>query len=98
MRIKIVSSGTLTGTRLYDAETGEDLTEVLPCTSITWRVDGGDPLAKGNLTVILTKVEVVAEVEKIKVLDPGIVTEEEKLNWFAQHPVTEDKSGIHATA
>jgi len=72
VRIRIVSNGMGYTTRIYDAETNEDLTERLPCTSIEWAVDAPG-VAEARITMILTSVDVLAEVKRIKLENPGIL-------------------------
>jgi hypothetical protein len=79
MRIRVISDGTLPHTRIYDAETGRDLTKVLPCSIIKWEMAASNHIAKAELTVLLTQVEVIAELERIKVIDPGIVITHERI-------------------
>jgi hypothetical protein len=57
MKIKIVSDGTSMGTKIVNADTGEDTGLVKQVQSITWSID-----AKSLATVVMTLVKVPVEV------------------------------------
>lgn len=60
MKIKIVSDGTVQGTTVVDAATGEKLSGV---TSVTWSVDATKGYAEATLTVALVEIEAVVEAQ-----------------------------------
>lgn len=51
MRVRIESDGTARNTRIYDAETGDDLTAKLAVMGITWFISGPDNVAKATLQI-----------------------------------------------
>lgn len=58
VRVKVVSDGTPAGTKVINADTGEDLG--LPISAITWHIDGD---SAGQALVRLTLVQVEVEGE-----------------------------------
>lgn len=72
MRIRIVSDGTPFGTRLYDIGTGGELTETFPVVQVDWHLDMGGP-AVAELKALLVNMDVVAEVKRIQLVNPGIL-------------------------
>ena len=64
MRLKIVSDGELMGTRVLNADTGEDLE--LPLLAVRWSVTGLDSPAVAELTVLLVSVEVESKINEIQ--------------------------------
>ena len=64
MRLKIVSDGELMGTRVINADTGEDLE--LPLLAIRWSVSGLSNPAVAELTVLLVSVEVESKINEIQ--------------------------------
>lgn len=59
MRIKIISDGKPLNTKVYDINTGKELTNI---TSIEWKIQV-DQTAKAVITFIDVPIEVTAEVE-----------------------------------
>lgn len=62
MRIKIISDGTPSNTKVINAETGERIFDI---TGIVWQIDA-DNLAKATVDFILIPVEVEAEIKAPK--------------------------------
>ena len=60
MKVKIISDGTASGTKLIDQETGKSIEDI---TSITWSVSV-DELAQVNVKFINVPVEVIGEIEE----------------------------------
>lgn len=59
MRLRIVSDGTSFGTKLYDADTGEEL--AFGVRAVTWTVSGNTRMATATLEVRNVEVDVIAE-------------------------------------
>ena len=57
-KLKIVSDGTPGGTKLFDADTGEDLN--LPITRIVWSCELADA-AKAEVTILCPLVQLIGE-------------------------------------
>lgn len=60
MEIKIISDGTVNGTRVINKETGEKLKNI---ESIQWNIDAKDKMiARATLIFIKTEVELIGEI------------------------------------
>jgi ACT domain-containing protein len=60
MRLRIVSDGHATGTKLYDADSGHEI-DGARVQSITWRVSGSEYRASATLEIRDVEADVVAE-------------------------------------
>ena len=60
MKIKIISDGTVTGTRVLDADTGEELKD---CTAVHWYIDTVHGIAIADVRFWKTEVDLVGEQE-----------------------------------
>lgn len=61
MKLKIISGGTATTTKLVNAETGE---EVHGIQAITWTVSADDKLARAEVSFVHIPVEVIGETDE----------------------------------
>ena len=62
MRLRIVSDGTPAGTKLIDADTGEQVNNVIK--EVTWKMNGSDEYAEVTLKVVDMSVDLVGRVTK----------------------------------
>lgn len=61
MKIKIVSDGTVRGTKVVNADTGDWIEGI---TAIEWRVEAGARTARANIEMMKIPVEMAATVDK----------------------------------
>lgn len=58
MKLKIISDGTASGSRVVDADTGEEVEDV---SSVTWHLDGKGYIARAEIGVEMLAAEITFE-------------------------------------